>query len=625
MRDSDTSRSTAPQQSAEGINDGTAHVGDVATDDPAAGATANATPNAIAGSRFDAFISSSRRVDSSVAQALKRELQRFAKPWFRRSTANVFLDDTNLAVDPHLWLALRQQIDVASFFILFASAEAAQSDWVATELVWWLSAGRCDDPKVFRQEQVDRGRVARTMLVLTDGDVRWDDERGDFDWAMTTALPKVVSGAFEGEPAWVDLRWARTVPLEELGRRNETFMKAVAKLGAPIRGIDIVPFIDKDYAEHRRTLRHAWTAVGLLAVLLLLVAVLGWRSRQLAAAERTQRIQTQSNESRLLASLSRTEAARNNAIGAALLSVRGLPAATDPEPRRPVIDETVRSLQDAIYAYSASRLVWTFEGHGGQRQASSGMDDVRAISAASFSPDGTRVLTASPDATARVIDVATGRELFALRHRFDVYASTYSPDGRFIVTGSMDGLASLWDAASGKNFSNLNHWEDKDCGSGATNIESAVSRVSVSPDARHVLTNGRTGRRIWSVVNVNQPRCEGATAIDAYDPSGILRPLHQVERIHGRHRSGWTSVPPRRRFRAAQAGGVVRAARRQSPCRVQRRAHRAVEPNHQDKDGTSAPHQRGAWDYQLRWRGFSDRAHEQRRGGGHLGCRAIDP
>ena len=517
MRDDETATPTAPQQSVEAINGRTTNVSGDATEAPAAGATADA----IARNRFDAFISYSRRVDLYTAQALRRELQRFAKPWFRRSAANVFLDDTNLSVDPHLWIALRQQIDASSFFILFASPEAAQSDWVATELVWWLSAGRCDDPKLFQQEQVDRGRVARTMLVLTDGDVQWDDDRGDFDWETTTALPKVVRGAFEGEPAWVDLRWARALPGDELGRRNETFMKAVAKLGAPIRGIDIVPFIDKDYAEHRRTLRHAWTAVALLAGLLLLVAVLGWRSRQLEAAERAQRIQTQSNESRLLASLSRTEASRNNAIGAALLSLRGLPAATDPEPKRPVVDETVRSLQDAIYAYSASRLVWTFEGHGGQRQASSEMDDLRAINAVSVSPDGTRVLTASPDATARVLDVDTGRELFALPHRFDVYASTYSPDGRFIVTGSMDGLASLWDAANGKNLSSLNHWADKDCGSGATNIESAVSHVSVSPDARHVLTNARTGRRVWSVANVSRPRCEGATAIDMYDPSGI--------------------------------------------------------------------------------------------------------
>jgi WD40 repeat protein len=296
-------------------------------------------------------------------------------------------------------------------------------------------------------------------------------------------------------------------------------MKAVAKLAAPVRGIDIVLLVDKDYAEHQRTVRQAWTAVALLAGLLVLALGLFARSRHLEEAEREQRVQTQANESRLLASLSRTEAARNNAVGAALLSLRGLPAANDPEPRRPVVEEAVRSLQDAIYAYGASRLVWTFEGHAGQRQALSEIDDVRSINKVSFSPDGTRVLTASPDATARVLDATTGGDVFSLRHRFEVHDSTYSPDGRFIVTGSADGLASIWNAADGKNIGNLNHWEDKDCGSGLTNIESSVGRVSVSPDSRRVLTRGRIGRRLWSLASPGQPVCEGATVLDAYDPS----------------------------------------------------------------------------------------------------------
>ena len=122
MRDHETARPTETKRSVEAINGGTAHVSD--------GQDAN--PDAIARNRFDASISYSRRVDSCAAQALKRELQRFAEalvPAIRRER----VDDTNLAVDSHLWLALRQQIDASSFFILFASPEAAQSDWVATE------------------------------------------------------------------------------------------------------------------------------------------------------------------------------------------------------------------------------------------------------------------------------------------------------------------------------------------------------------------------------------------------------------------------------------------------------------------------------------------------------------
>ena len=221
-------------------------------------------------SRFDAFISYSRSVDSGTALALRSGLQRYAKPWFRRFAANVFLDDTNLAANPNLWVALREKISATSFFILFACPEAAQSKWVKKELVWWLSAGRCEDPTTFDKEQADRGRVSRTMLVLTDGVLEWNDQDSNFDARQSTSLPAFASDVFEGEPAWVDLRWARHVPSEDLGRGNATFMKAVAKLAAPVRGIDIVLLVDQDYAEHQRAVRHAWMAVALLAGLLAL-------------------------------------------------------------------------------------------------------------------------------------------------------------------------------------------------------------------------------------------------------------------------------------------------------------------------------------------------------------------
>jgi WD40 repeat protein len=66
----------------------------------------------------------------------------------------------------------------------------------------------------------------------------------------------------------------------------------------------------------------------------------------------------------------------------------------------------------------------------------------------SFSPDGTRVLTASNDSTARVWDTYTGKELVILSgHTKQVRSGQFSPDGKTIVTTSWDGDLRFWSGA----------------------------------------------------------------------------------------------------------------------------------------------------------------------------------
>ena len=79
-----------------------------------------------------------------------------------------------------------------------------------------------------------------------------------------------------------------------------------------------------------------------------------------------------------------------------------------------------------------------------------------SVVSAAFSPDGTRVVTASDDGTARIWDAASGEELTLLRgHSGWVVSAAFSPDGTRVVTASYDGTARIWDAASGKELARL--------------------------------------------------------------------------------------------------------------------------------------------------------------------------
>ena len=61
------------------------------------------------------------------------------------------------------------------------------------------------------------------------------------------------------------------------------------------------------------------------------------------------------------------------------------------------------------------------------------------------------------DKTARLWDAASGKELLRLTHDDWVDAASFSPDGRTVVTASQDKTARLWDAASGKELQRLTH------------------------------------------------------------------------------------------------------------------------------------------------------------------------
>ena len=78
------------------------------------------------------------------------------------------------------------------------------------------------------------------------------------------------------------------------------------------------------------------------------------------------------------------------------------------------------------------------------------------VRSASFSPDGSRVVTASEDKTAKAWDARTGAELLTLKgHTGLVRSASFSPDGSRVLTRGQDGTAKVWDARTGAELLSL--------------------------------------------------------------------------------------------------------------------------------------------------------------------------
>ena len=113
------------------------------------------------------------------------------------------------------------------------------------------------------------------------------------------------------------------------------------------------------------------------------------------------------------------------------------------------------------------------------------------VLAVAISPDGSWLVTAGSDGTARIWDATTGHERATLTgHGGSVSAVAISPDGSWLVTAGSDGTARIWDATTGHERATL------------TGHGGSVSAVAISPDGSWLVTAGSDGTaRIWDVVS----------------------------------------------------------------------------------------------------------------------------
>src|SRR5258706_220726 len=117
----------------------------------------------------------------------------------------------------------------------------------------------------------------------------------------------------------------------------------------------------------------------------------------------------------------------------------------------------------------------------------------RPIQSMCYSPDGTLVVSGSPDSTTRMwgceLGTSVGKPLRG--HTQEVNSVAYSPNGRHIISGSDDSTIRIWDAETGTAVGNPLEGHAR-----------AVLSIAYSPDGRHI-TSGSNDRtiRIWDAEN----------------------------------------------------------------------------------------------------------------------------
>jgi WD40 repeat protein len=124
-----------------------------------------------------------------------------------------------------------------------------------------------------------------------------------------------------------------------------------------------------------------------------------------------------------------------------------------------------------------------------------------AVTAATFSPDGSRVATASESGEARIFRTSPAALLQRLPHDAPLTSIAFSPDSSLVATGGTDGTVRIWDLAQRGNVNGLA--ADRP----VLRHEGRVRTVEFSPDGRLLLTasDDRTVR-VWDVASGLQLR-----------------------------------------------------------------------------------------------------------------------
>jgi WD40 repeat protein len=396
--------------------------------------------------------------------------------------------------------------------VLLASPAAAKSHWVDEEVSWWRAH-----------------RDSSTMLIaLTEGDLTWDPDDGDFDPAAP--IPPSLRRWFHGEPLWTDMRWARDVP--DVSLQNPRFRDAVADLAAPLHGLPKDELIGEDIRQHKRTRRLARAAIAMLMALTmasiagaLIAVVQGKRARSQERLATSRYLAAQAND--------HLDTQPDLAL---LLGLEGYGIRATLEARSSVLAGYRRNSRLARILYGDKRGLLSVAVAPGGMVAGAGRDGSVTLwddgeagggrhlagrgspaTSVAFNPTAGTLAASNEAGTIRSWDVRSRKPVGAPIHAPDgaIWNIAFSPDGRWLASAGEDGTLRLWDARHGASE-----------GRPLRGHRRSALVVAFSPDGRRLVSGGRDGTiRLWDprtgeqLYEPLQARQETITSV-AFAPGG---------------------------------------------------------------------------------------------------------
>lgn len=117
-------------------------------------------------------------------------------------------------------------------------------------------------------------------------------------------------------------------------------------------------------------------------------------------------------------------------------------------------------------------------------------DHSDTVHGVAFSPEGTKIATASIDKTIKVWEIASGKLLLTLKDHADaVWSVGWSPDGKYLASSSADRSIKVWDAANGKRLYSV-------AGQAHDDI---IYDVEFSQDGKNLISaSGDRSAKVWN-------------------------------------------------------------------------------------------------------------------------------
>jgi WD40 repeat protein/serine/threonine protein kinase len=307
---------------------------------------------------------------------------------------------------------------------------------------------------------------------------RWLDEAQDD--AQLRARLRAVALEWDGRGKPEGLLW-RGEAAEEARRFHARLPQqgsASALSPREARYLDAVVALDA--RERRRRKQIVGAGFAMLSLVVLVISTLAVRSNRAATRAEAQRAEAQAQRAEAERSATSARNATRMAAARELMAdpttVLAILREVEPPNVPPGWDALARWALDAGVAHMVLR-------------------HPASVNPAAWSPDGTRIVTASADKTALIWSAdGSGPTLILRGHEDVVQSAAWSPDGTRIVTASYDKTARVWNAdGSGIPIVLRGH-------------EDLVQSAAWSPDSTRIVTasHDKTAR-VWNADGSGQP------------------------------------------------------------------------------------------------------------------------